>query len=149
MAQVDMTSRAPAQGTPARHFALPSRSPTGLASNLNDLQTACENQPGLWGCPLAGASVIIHSAGWVESGLTISCEKLITDVEVLNTIAELCAGNTAGADEIGVDSAISEFAPRGHFFASGNGPDIDGTGHEALRAFIEKRTAEGGAPAES
>ena len=66
---------------------------------------------------MAGATIIIHSAGWLEGGLTVSYEKLICDVEVLNMVAELCAGAQAGADEIGFD-ALSEVQPGGHFFAA-------------------------------
>jgi trimethylamine--corrinoid protein Co-methyltransferase len=84
----------------------------------NDVQAANENQLGLWGCLLAGATVIIHSAGWLEGGLTVSYEKIVTDVEVLNMVAELCAGNKAGADEIGFANALSQVAPSGHFFAA-------------------------------
>ena len=67
---------------------------------------------------MAGATVVIHSAGWLEGGLTVSYEKLITDVEVLNMVAELCAGKQAGADEIGFDTALCQVAPGGHFFAT-------------------------------
>ena len=127
---VDMKSGAPAFGTPshfqaslaagqlARFIGLPWRSAAGSASNLNDVQAANENQFGLWGCLMAGATVIIHSAGWLEGGLSVSYEKLITDAEVLNMVAELCAGNQAGADEIGFDKALSEVEPSGHFFAA-------------------------------
>jgi trimethylamine--corrinoid protein Co-methyltransferase len=62
--------------------------------------------------------VIIHAGGWLEGGLTVSYEKLVTDAEVLNMVAELCAGATADADEIGIDSAIREVEPQGHFFAA-------------------------------
>ena len=126
---VDMKSGAPAFGTPAHYQAslaagqmarltgLPWRSAAGSASNLNDVQAANENQFGLWGCITAGATVIIHSAGWLEGGLSVSYEKIITDVEVLNMIAELCSGAKAGSDEIGFDNALSHVAPSGHFFA--------------------------------
>ncbi len=127
---VDMKSGAPAFGTPAHFHAslaagqlarligLPWRSAAGSASNLNDVQAANENQFGLWGCLMAGATVIIHSAGWLEGGLSVSYEKLITDAEVLNMVAELCAGRAAGVDEIGLDSALSQVEPCGHFFAA-------------------------------
>lgn len=127
---VDMKSGAPAFGTPA-HFqaslaagqmarltGLPWRSAAGSASNLNDVQAANENQLGLWGCLLAGATVMIHSAGWLEGGLSVSYEKIVTDVEVLNMIAELCAGAQAGPDEIGFENALSHVDPSGHFFAA-------------------------------
>ena len=94
------------------------RSAAGSAANCNDVQAANENQLGLWGCLMAGATVIIHAAGWLEGGLTVSYEKIITDVEVLNMIAELCAGAQAGADEIGFDTALSAVDPGGHFFAA-------------------------------
>ena len=202
---VDMKSGAPAFGTPAhfqaslaagqlaRHIGLPWRSAAGSASNINDVQAANENQFGLWGCLMAGATVIIHSAGWLEGGLTVSYEKLVTDVEVLNMVAELCAGTLAGPDEIGFDNALSHVDPQGHFFAApqtmaryntefyepivhdyanfgtwtergaqdastratavwksilanSEGPTLDHNRVDALRAFIAKRTAEGGAP---
>ena len=85
---------------------------------MNDVQAANENQLGLWGCLMAGATVVIHAAGWLEGGLTVSYEKLVTDAEVLNMIAELCAGTTASADDIGFDNAISQVDPQGHFFAA-------------------------------
>jgi trimethylamine--corrinoid protein Co-methyltransferase len=125
---VDMKSGAPAFGTPAhfqaslaagqlaRLIGLPWRSAAGSAAPLNDVQAANENQMGLWGCLMGGATVVIHSAGWLEGGLSVSYEKLICDVEVLNMVAELCAGAQAGADEIGFDMAVSHVKPSGHFF---------------------------------
>lgn len=127
---VDMRSGAPAFGTPAhfqaslaagqmaRRLGLPWRSAAGSAANINDAQAANENQLGLWGCLLSGATIIIHAAGWLEGGLTVSYEKLITDAEVLNMIAELCTGARAGAEEIGFDTALAAVAPMGHFFAA-------------------------------
>ncbi|MEM9430960.1 MAG: trimethylamine methyltransferase family protein [Pseudomonadota bacterium] len=127
---VDMKSGAPAFGTPshfqaslaagqmARQLGLPWRCAAGSASNVNDVQAANENQLGLWGCLMAGATVIIHAGGWLEGGLTVSYEKLVTDAEVLNMIAELCKGATAETDDIGLDTAIREVEPQGHFFAA-------------------------------
>lgn len=127
---VDMRSGAPAFGTPehfkaslaagqlARFLDLPWRCASGSAANLGDAQAANETQFGLWGCLLAGATVVIHAAGWLEGGLTVSYEKLITDVEVLQMVAELCANTPAGDAEIGLD-ALAEVQPGGHFFAAG------------------------------
>ena len=126
---VDMKSGAPAFGTPshfhaslaagqlARLIGLPWRSAAGSAANLNDVQAANENQFGLWGCLMAGATVVIHAAGWLEGGLSVSYEKLITDLDVLQMVAELCAGSQAGLPEIGFD-ALEEVQPGGHFFAA-------------------------------
>ncbi|MEL6239848.1 MAG: trimethylamine methyltransferase family protein [Pseudomonadota bacterium] len=126
---VDMKSGAPAFRTPAhfhaslaagqlaRMIGLPWRSAAGSAANLNDVQAANENQLGLWCYILAGATLVIHSAGWLEGGLTVSYKKLICDVEVLNMVAELCAGAQAGASEIGL-GALAEVQPSGHFFSA-------------------------------
>ena len=126
---VDMKSGAPALGTPehfkaslaagqlARLIDLPWRCASGSAANLGDAQAANESQFGLWGCLLAGSTIVIHAAGWLESGLTVSYEKLITDLEVLQMVAELCAETLAGDAEIGLD-ALAEVQPGGHFFAT-------------------------------
>jgi trimethylamine--corrinoid protein Co-methyltransferase len=126
---VDMKSGAPVFGTPehfraslaagqlAQLIGLPWRSASGSAANSNDVQAANETQFGTWGCLMAGATVIIHAAGWLEGGLTVSYEKLITDLEVLQMVAELCAaGETVGAD-LGLD-AIADVQPSGHFFGT-------------------------------
>ncbi|MEM7193333.1 MAG: trimethylamine methyltransferase family protein [Pseudomonadota bacterium] len=127
---VDMKSGSPAFGTPAhfqaslaagqlaRSLGLPWRSAAGSAANLCDAQAANENQFGLWGCLMAGATVVIHSAGWLEGGLTVSYEQLITDTEVLNMVAELCAGAQAGTSEIGYETALTQVEPGGHFFSA-------------------------------
>ena len=205
---VDMKSGAPAFGTPshfqaslaagqlARLIGLPWRSAAGSASNLNDVQAANENQMGLWGCLMAGATVVIHSAGWLEGGLSVSYEKLICDVEMLNMVAELCAGAQAGDTEIGFANALSQVPPSSHFFdapqtmeryntefydplvhdyanfgtwtdrgakdastratqiwkdilAADERPAIDPQKLMELRAYIERKTAAGGAPPES
>ncbi|MBW4709249.1 trimethylamine methyltransferase family protein [Roseobacter sp. YSTF-M11] len=126
---VDMRSGAPAFGTPehfkaslaagqlARRLGLPWRCASGSAANLNDVQAANETQFGTWGCLMAGATVIIHAAGWLEGGLTVSYEKLITDLEVLQMVAELCAETPAQEAEIGLD-AVAEVQPGGHFFGA-------------------------------
>ncbi len=126
---VDMKSGAPVFGTPehfraslaagqlARLIGLPWRSASGSAANLSDVQAANETQFGTWGCLMAGATVIIHAAGWLEGGLSVSYEKLITDIEVLNMVAELCAAGTEAGSDIGLD-ALAEVQPGGHFFGA-------------------------------
>lgn len=126
---VDMKSGAPAFGTPehvkatlgagqlARLTDLPWRSGGGSASNVSDAQAAHETQFALWGSVLAGATLCIHAAGWMEGGLSVSYEKLITDIEALQTVAELFQPTPGDADAIGYD-AIVEVQPGGHFFAA-------------------------------
>ena len=126
---VDMKSGAPAFGTPehvkatlgagqlARLLGLPWRSGGGSAANISDAQAAHESQFALWGSALAGATVCIHSAGWLEGGLSVSYEKIITDLEALQTFAELFQPTSGEEAEIGFD-AIQEVQPGGHFFAA-------------------------------
>lgn len=123
---VDMKSGAPVFGTPehfkasllagqlARRLGLPWRCATGTASAIPDVQAAQETQFGTWGCLLAGASVILHGAGWLEGGLTVSYEKMITDLEVLQQVGEVCAPTEV---ETAIE-ALREVDPGGHFFGA-------------------------------
>ena len=126
---VDMKSGAPAFGTPehikmqigagqlARHIGLPWRSAAGAASNIADAQGATETVNGLWGGMMANATLNIHAAGWLEGGLSFGYEKFITDIEAVQTLAELCTRPGGDAAEIGFD-ALADVAPGGHFFAT-------------------------------
>ena len=126
---VDMKSGAPAFGTPeqvkaslgagqlARKLGLPWRCAAGSAANINDAQAAHETEISAWGSVLAGATIMIHGAGWLEGGLTVSYEKLITDMDMIQVFAELCTETAAGDDEIGLD-ALREVQPGGHFFGA-------------------------------
>ncbi len=129
LSNVDMKSGAPAMGTPehfqgtvgsgqlARYLGLPWRSGGGSAANSGDAQAANENQFALWGSILGGANVIIHAAGWLESGLSFSYEKFITDLEVLQSVAELCTPPVQDDAALAMD-AIAEVQPGGHFFGA-------------------------------
>ena len=204
---VDMKSGAPAFGTPeqvkanlgagqlARHIGLPWRCAAGCAANINDAQAAHETQMSAWGALLGGCTVMLHAAGWLEGGLTVSYEKFITDLEAMQIFAELCTPTSAGEADLALD-ALREVAPGGHFFAAAHTMEryqsafyepivadwsnfgtwtergavdanhratgiwqslletadphpVDQAKAEALSAFIEKRSAEGGAPPES
>ena len=124
---VYMKSGAPAYGTPehikmqigggqlARHIGLPWRTASGAASNAPDMQAALETTMGLWGASLAHGTLIVHTAGWLEGGLTFGYEKFVNDVESLQIFAELCTRPSGSAAEIGFD-AIAEVPPGGHFF---------------------------------
>ena len=126
---VDMKSGAPAFGTPthvkmelgtgqlARLIGLPWRSAAGTSSNLADAQGAGETTMSLWGAVLAGATYIVHCAGWLEGGLTFGMEKMICDLEAVQGIAELCGPTPADADAIGME-ALADVQPGGHFFST-------------------------------
>ncbi len=124
---VDMKSGAPAFGTPeqvkaslaagqlARLVGLPWRNAAGCAANINDAQAAHETEISAWGALMAGASIVIHAAGWIEGGLSVSYEKFITDMEMVQVMAELCADTPSEDADIAFD-ALAEVPPGGHFF---------------------------------
>ena len=125
---VDMKSGSPAFGTPeyakaafgagqlARRVGAPWRCSSATASNAPDAQAVYESQMSLWGALLGGCHFILHAAGWLEGGLTASCEKFILDVEMLQMFAELFQPVLASAEEIGIE-AVAEVGPGGHFFS--------------------------------
>lgn len=146
---VDMKSGAPAFGTPAhvvmqlgsgqlaRHIGLPWRSAAGSAANGADMQAATENTMGLWGGMLAGATMIVHAAGWLEGGLTFGYEKFINDVEALQMLAELCTRPDGDEAALGFD-ALAEVPPGGHFFAAAHTMDRYATAfYEPLVADLQ------------
>ena len=124
---VDMKSGSPAFGTPehvrlqigagqlARHIGIPWRAAAGSASNATDAQGAAENLMGIWGAIQAGANIILHSTGWLEGGLTVGFEKTITDLEQIQSMAELCQK----MEQVELQSVFDDIAsvqPGGHFF---------------------------------
>ena len=129
LSNVDMKSGSPAFGTPthlqatlgagqlARHIGLPWRAGAGTAANVVDAQAALETQFSVWASVLAGATVSLHAAGWMEGGLTNSYEKCMVDVELLQMVAELCTPPESDEDTLGY-AAIAEVSPGGHFFSA-------------------------------
>lgn len=126
---VDMQSGAPALGTPeyakaalasgqiARRLGLPLRSSNTTSSNCVDAQAAYESGMSLWGAIMGHANLVYHAAGWLESGLTASFEKLITDAEMLQMMAEFLRPIEVNAGELALD-AIAEVEPGGHHFGT-------------------------------
>ncbi len=126
---VDMRSGAPAFGTPeavkaafasgqlARHVGLPWRSSAVSTSNTPDAQAGYESMMNMLGAAFGGANMIVHAAGWLESGLTASYEKFILDLEMVQMFAELFQPVDATTSELALD-AIRSVPPGGHFFGS-------------------------------
>ena len=126
---VDMRTGSPAFGTPeftraafasgqlARRYNLPFRSSGVTSANCVDAQAAYETQMSLWGALMGGANILLHGAGWLESGLTASAEKFILDVEMLQMFAELFKPLSTSADDLAMD-AIKTVQHGGHFFGT-------------------------------
>lgn len=124
---VDMKSGAPAFGTPentkaniasgqlARRYRLPYRSTPGSASNAADAQGAYETMMALWGAVLGHANLVYHAAGWQEGGLTVSFEKFIMDVEMIQHMMEVLKPIEVDKSELALD-ALGRVPSGGHFF---------------------------------
>ena len=124
---VDMKSGSPAFGTPefvraafgagqlARHIKLPWRGSAATASNAPDEQSVYEFLMSAWGSVLGGVNMMVHSAGWLEGGLTASMEKYILDIEMLQTFAEIFQPLKSDDAELAFD-AIASVEPGSHFF---------------------------------
>ncbi len=126
---VAMRSGAPAFGTPenvraafasgqlARLVGVPWRSSAASTANCVDAQSVYETQMALWGATLGGANMVIHAAGWMESGLTGSMEKFIVDIEMLQQMAELMQPVRVDEADLAFE-AMRDVGSGGHFFGT-------------------------------
>ena len=102
LSHTDMQSGSPGFGGPeaaiglfcsgqiARRLGLPWRSGGGslTSSQLPDAQAAYEGLNTMLPAFLAGANFVMHTAGWLESGLVSCYEKFIVDLEIVRTLRE-------------------------------------------------------------
>ena len=126
---VDMRSGAPAFGTPeyvkavlvggqlARRYRLPYRSSNVNASNWPDAQATYEGVMSLWATVLSHTNMIMHSFGWLEGGLRGSFEKIVIDLETVQTMMKAFEPVDFSRDELGLD-AMREVGPGGHYFGA-------------------------------
>lgn len=123
---IEMQSGSPAFGTPegalallagaqlARFYGLPYRGSGALnTAKIPDAQAAMETQMSLWPAVMAHANVILHSAGWLESGLVCSLEKFILDVEGLAMMHTFLQGLAVNEETLALDM-VAEVGPGGH-----------------------------------
>lgn len=126
---VDMKTGAPAFGTPeymkavllggqlCRKYGLPYRTSNVNAANTVDAQSAYESVFSLWALTQGGGNFIMHSAGWLEGGLTASFEKFILDCDLLQMVAEFLTPLDTSASALALD-AIGAVEPGGHYFGT-------------------------------
>src|SRR5215471_17456027 len=99
LSNTDMQSGSPSFGTPesalglfctgqiARHYGLPWRSGGAFTSSQTvDAQASYEAAMTMIPTFLAGTNWVMHSAGWLESGLVSCYEKFIVDIELLRML---------------------------------------------------------------
>lgn len=95
LSSIDMRTGSPTFGTPesvigllatgqiARRYKLPFRTGGTLAtSQVTDAQAGYEAMMTMMPTFMAGTNFVMHTAGWLESGLVTSYEKFIIDMEI-------------------------------------------------------------------
>jgi trimethylamine--corrinoid protein Co-methyltransferase len=130
LSNTDMQSGSPSFGTPesavglfctgqiARHFGLPWRSGGGLtASQTVDAQAAYEAMMTMLPTFLAGANWVMHSAGWLESGLVSCYEKFVVDIEILRMLQEEFTPLEVDEASLAYDAHV-EVGAGGHFLGA-------------------------------
>ncbi|MBL8093656.1 MAG: trimethylamine methyltransferase family protein [Anaerolineales bacterium] len=147
---LDLRSGTPALGTPegawavlagaqlARRYGLPFRGNGGLTSSKTlDAQAAAETHWSLWPSLLGHSALIMHTAGWIDGGLTVSLDKFAFDLGQLEAFTTTLQGPAAPRAVRYPDSA--DWAAR---LATFEAPPMDPGLREAIDAFILRRSAE-------
>lgn len=108
-------------GQLARRAGLPLRCGGSLtASKIEDAQAAYESADSMHSTMLAGASFVLHSAGWLEGGLCTGFEKLIMDADRLGSYQKVLSQGLDTSDEAFARDAYGEVGPGGHFLGCGH-----------------------------
>jgi len=105
-------------GQLARRYRLPWRS-SGMISGAKivDAQAAYESVMTMHSVLLAGANFVLHSAGWLEAGLTASFAKFVLDSEQIAMFYKFARG--VDLDDLeGAMAAVREVGPGGHFLGT-------------------------------
>jgi len=124
---ISMQSGAPTFGTPepalvlftaaalARRLGVPFRSGGALcASKIPDAQAAYESANTLQMAMLAGVNFMLHTAGWLEGGLSMGYEKFIMDADQAGMMEVFMGGIDMSENGQALD-AIREVGPGQHF----------------------------------
>jgi len=124
---VSMQSGAPTFGTPepalvlyvmaalARRLGVPFRSGGGLCgSKISDAQAAYESAHTLLPTCLAGVNFVLHTAGWLEGGLSMGYEKFVMDADQAGMMQTFLQGVDMSENGQAMD-ALREVGPGKHF----------------------------------
>lgn len=105
-------------GQLARRVGLPLRcSGAFTSSKLPDGQAMTESAVSMMSALLCGANFILHSAGWLEGGLTMGYEKFMMDLDLCGAAHTYLRGVSLDDDQFAHD-AFAEVGPGKHFFGS-------------------------------
>ncbi len=122
----DLRTGAPVFGSPesqqalylsaqlARRYGLPFRS-GGLftGSKIADAQAGYESVMAMLPAIMGGVNFILHSAGWLEGGLTAGYEKFVLDCELLGMFHQYLKGLDFSEEGLAMES-IRTVEPGGH-----------------------------------
>jgi len=127
LATVSMQSGAPMMGTPetlqmiyavgqlSRKYGVPLRSGGMLnGAKIADAQAAYESMQTMTATLLAGTNFVLHSAGWLEAGLTAGYGKFIMDTEQIAMLQAFTEPLDMTENGLGME-AIREVGPGNHF----------------------------------
>jgi trimethylamine--corrinoid protein Co-methyltransferase len=130
LAAVSMKSGAPMAGTSelalmnlmigqlARKYNLPWRSSGMLTgSKIVDAQSGYESAFNMLPILMAGANLVMHTAGWTEAGLTANLAKFVLDAEQMEMVYRLGQGPRFDDFEEALQ-AVMDIGPGGHFFGT-------------------------------
>jgi trimethylamine--corrinoid protein Co-methyltransferase len=102
----------------ARRLGVPCRSGGGLCtSKIADGQACYEASNTLNATLMSGVNFVLHSAGWLEGGLSMGYEKFMMDNDQLRNVARLAEGVDTSDESFAFD-AFEEVGPGGHFLGS-------------------------------
>ena len=145
---ISMQSGAPTFGTPepsmvlyimaalSRRLGVPYRSGGGLcASKLPDAQAAFESANTLQTGMLAGVNFMLHTAGWLEGGLSMGYEKFVLDADQAAMIEVFLSGVDDSENGQAMD-ALRDVGPGNHFLG------CDHTQANFETAFYRSTTAD-------
>jgi len=105
-------------GQLARRVGLPLRcSGAFTSSKVPDGQAMTESTVSMMSAMLCGANFILHSAGWLEGGLTMGYEKFMMDLDLCGSAHTYLKGVSLDDDQFALD-AFNEVGPGRHFFGS-------------------------------
>ena len=102
-------------GQLARRYGFPLKSAVTNGAKTLDAQAGYETQGALWAAINSGASIVAHACGWMESGLTVSREKMIIDAEMIQMMNNTLEPMDMSEDAMAVDT-IHEVGPGGQYF---------------------------------
>ena len=128
LATVSMQSGAPTYGTAetvilglaitqlARRYGVPSRT-AGMrtGSKTCDADAGAQSMIAMLSALLGRVHFVLHAAGFLESGLSASYAKMVTDADQLSHLLGLARGLPIDDDTLAFD-AIRDIGPSGHFF---------------------------------